>query len=268
MDTFTYRNVNGEITTEQPVEEYDTLIHMARCAVWIDCTGGFFNTAVQDIKKESAIGVDSKVAFGYHHEVTLLSISTQTRVYQFDILKLGMAAFDNGLRSILEGKIQKVIHNSRPLASCLNHKYSVKLANVFDTQVGELMIEKNVCGEFPQYMCSLTECIKVFLGLPIDRVQFNNDDKVMWMKRPLSPSLKISAAQNAVFLLPLQKCIKTKILSSLMQQGTNIFQEIVRDASNNEAIQHIGRNYLVPREFLQLEYPGQICEPIITSKFY
>jgi ribonuclease D len=256
MDPFIYRNINGESRKEQTVEEYDTLIHMARCAVFIDCIGGIFNTAVKDIKKESAIGIDSKVAFGHHHEVTLLSISTQTRVYQFDILKLGMAAFDSGLRSILEGKIQKIIHNSRPLASCLNHKYLVKLANVFDTQVGELIIEKNVCGLFPQYMCSLTECIEVFLGFPIDRVQFN-DDKEMWIKRPLLQSLRISAAQNAVFLLPLQKCIKTKMLSSLMWQSTNIFQKMVRDASNDEAVQHIGRNYLVPREFLQLEYPGQ-----------
>jgi ribonuclease D len=257
MDPIIYRNINDESTAEQTVEEYDTLIYMARCAVFIDCIDRFFNTAVQDIKKESTIGIDSKVAFGHHHEVTLLSISTQTRVYQFDILKLGMAAFENGLRSILEGKIQKVIHNSRPLASCLNHKYLVKLANVFDTQVGELIIEKNVCGEFPKYMCSLTECMKVFLGLPIDRVQFNNDDKLMWMKRPLSQSLKISAAQNAVFLLPLQKCIKTEMLSSLMQQGTNIFQKTVRDASNDEVLQHIARNYLVPREFLQLEYPDK-----------
>jgi len=252
-----YGNINSESTIEQTVEEYDTLIHMARCALFIDCIGGFFNTAVQDIKKESAIGIDSKVVFGHRQEVTLLSISTPSRVYQFDILKLGMAAFHSGLRSILEGKIQKVIHNSRPLASCLSHKYLVKLANVFDTQVGELIIEKNFCGEFPQYMCTLTECMKVFLGLPIDRVQFNNDDKAMWIKRPLSQSLKISAAQNAVFLLPLQKCIKTKMLSSLMQQGTNIFQKMVRDASNDEALQHIGRNYLVPQEFLQLEYPGK-----------
>jgi ribonuclease D len=257
MDPFICRNINGESRNEQTVEEYNILIHMAQCAVFIDCIGGLFNTAVQDIKKEPAIGIDSKVAFGHHHEVTLLSLSIQTRVYQFDILKLGMAAFDNGLRSILEGKIQKIIHNSRPLASCLNHKYLVKLANVFDTQVGELIIEKNVCGEFPQYMCSLTECIKVFLGFPIDRVQFNNNDKEMWIKRPLSQSLKISAAQNAVFLLPLQKCIKTKMLSSLMWQSTNIFQKMVKDASNDEAVQHIGRNYLVPREFLQLEYPGQ-----------
>jgi ribonuclease D len=257
MDSFIRRSINGDSTTEQTVERYDTLIRMAHCAVFIDCIGGFFNTAVKDIKKESLIGIDSKVAFGHHHEVTLLSISTQACVYQFDILKLGMTAFDSGLRSILEGKIQKVIHNSRPLCSCLNHKYLVKLANVFDTQVGELIIEKNFCGEFPQYMCSLTECMKVFLGLPIDRAQFNNDDKVMWIKRPLSQRLKISAAQNAVFLLPLQKCIKTKMLSSLIQQGTNIFQKMVRDASQDEAFQHIGRNYLVPQEFLQLEYPGK-----------
>ena len=229
---------------------------MAWRAVFIDCIGGFFNAAVQDIKKESAIGLDAKIACGHHYEVTLLTISTQIRVYQSDILKLGMTAFDNGLQAILESKIQKVIHNSRLLSSCLHHTYLVKLTNVFDTQVGELIIQKNLCGKFPPYVCSLTECVKVFLGLPLDRVQFNKDDIGMSTKCPLPQSLKISAAQNAVFLLPLQKCIETKMLSSLTMQGINIFQKTVRDASNDEAVQHIGRNYHVPQEFLQLEYPG------------
>jgi ribonuclease D len=256
MDPQIHRSSNGESTTEQTVKEYNTLIQMARRAVFIDCIGGFFYTAVQDIKKEAVIGIDAQVACGHHQEITLLSVSIKPCVYQFDILELGMAAFDNGLRSVLESKIQKVIHNGRLLSSCLHHKYLVKLANVFDTQVGELTIEKNFCGEFPQYMCSLTECIKVFLGLPLDRVQFNKDDTIMWIKRPLSQSLRISAAQNAVFLLPLQKCMKTKILSSLMQPGINIFLKTVSNASNDEAFLHIGRNYLVPQEFIQLEYPG------------
>ncbi|GFG35364.1 hypothetical protein Cfor_00914 [Coptotermes formosanus] len=256
MDPLINGSIKGESITERTVEEYGTLVNLAQHAVFIDCISGFFSIAVQAIKKESVIGIDAKVVhIGHNYEVILLSISIQTHVYQFDILTLGMAAFDNGLRSILESKIQKVIHNSRLLSGCLHHKYSVKLDNVFDTQVGEMIIEKNLCGEFPQYVCSLKECIKIFLGVPLDIVQFNKDDTLMWIKRPLSQSLKFTAAQNAVFLVPLQKCIKTKMFSSLMQ-GINIFLKTVRDAEDEEAIQHLGRNYLVPQEFLQLEYAG------------
>jgi hypothetical protein len=256
MDPLINESIKGESITERTVEEYDTLMHLAQRAVFIDCIGGFFKTAVQAILKESVIGIDASIAhISHQYEVLLLSISIQTHVYQFDILTLGMAAFDKGLRSILESKIQKVIHNSRLLSGCLHHKYLVKLDNVFDTQVGELIIEKNLCGEFPQYVCSLRECMKIFLGIPLDIVQFNKDDTVMWLKRPMSQSLKFTAAQNAIFLLPLQKCIKTNMFSSL-RQGIKIFLKTVRDARDDEAIQHLGRNYLVPQEFLKLEYPG------------
>jgi hypothetical protein len=256
MDPLANESIKGESSAEGTAEEYDTLIHLAQRAVFIDVVDKFFDTAVEAIKEESVIGIDAKVVrIDRRYEVILLSISIQTHVYQFDILKLGMPAFDNGLRSILESKIQKVIHNSRLLSSCLNHKYSVKLDNVFDTQVSELIIEKNLCGEFPKYVCSLGECTKIFLGIPLDIEQFNKDDTLMWIKRPLSQSFKTSAAQNAVFLLPLQKCIKTRMFSSL-KHGINIFLKTVRDASSDEAIQHTGKNYLVPQEFLQLEYSG------------
>jgi hypothetical protein len=124
---------------------------------------------------------------------------------------------------------------------------------VFDTQVGELMIEKNLCGKFPKYVCSLPECVKIFLGIPPTTMQFNKSDTAMWFKRPLSQSLKFAAAQDAVFLLPLQESMMAKMFESLMQ-GIDIFLKTVRDAGCDEAAQHIGMNHLVPQEFLELEY--------------
>jgi len=52
--------------------------------------------------------------------------------------------------------------------------------------------------------------------------------------------------------LPLQEHIKAKMFSSLTQ-GIDIFVKIVRDAGCDEATEHIGRNHLVPQEFLELE---------------
>lgn len=246
-------------------EEYDTLIGLAHGAVLIDCIDSFFNKAVEAIKNEAVIGIDAKGAsgIGMPYEVTLLSISIQMCVYQFDIQKLGMAAFDAGLRSILESKIQKVIHNSRLLSACLYHKYWVRIDNVFDTQVGELIIEKNSCGQFPKHVCSFPECVKIFLGIPPAVVQFNKDDTVWWIKRPLLQSLKFPAARNAVFLLPLQQRIKAKMFSSLTQ-GINIFLKAVRDAGNDEATLYIGKNHLVPQEFLKLECTSTQLQDHIT----
>ncbi|KDR15932.1 piRNA biogenesis protein EXD1-like [Zootermopsis nevadensis] len=235
-------------------EEYDTLIGVADGAILIDCIDKFFNKAIEAIKNEAVIGIDATGAssVGMSYQVTLLSIAIQMCVYQFDIQKLGMAAFDAGLRSVLESKVQKVIHDSRLLSACLYHKYWVRIDNVFDTQVGELMIEKNSCGKFPKYVCSLPECVKIFLGIPPAVVQFNKNDTVWWTKRPLLQSLKCPAARNAVFLLPLQQRIKAKMFSPVTQ-GINIFLKAVRDAGNDEANLHIGNNHLVPQEFLMLE---------------
>jgi hypothetical protein len=247
------RKWNSSIDCPLTTKEYDSLIYLAEHAVFFDYIDSCFIKAVETIKNESLVGIDVKTTnFGHHYEVTLLSISTQTCVYQFDILKLGMAAFDTGLQSIFESKIQKVIHNSRLSSSCLYHKYSVRLDNVFDTQAGELMIEKNLCGNFPKYVCSLPECMQKFLGIPPRAVQFNEDYRVMWMKRPLSQSLKFAAAQDAIFVLPLQESIMAKMFAPLMQ-GIKIFLEKVRDAQCDEAAQHIGMNHLVPQEFLELE---------------
>lgn len=247
------RKWNCSIDRPLAAEEYESLIRLAEHAIFIDYNDSCFNKAVETIKNEPLVGIDVKATnFDHHYEVTLLSISTQTCVYQFDILKLGMAAFDTGLRSIYESSIQKVIHNSRLSSGCLYHKYNVRIDNVFDTQVGELMIQKNVCGYFPKYVCGLPECMQIFLGIPPRSMQFNKHDTVMWMKRPLSQSLKFAAAQDAVFLLPLQESIMAKMFASL-KHGIKIFLKTVRDAECDEAAQQIGMNHLVPQEFLEFE---------------
>jgi hypothetical protein len=247
------RKWNCTIDCPLTAKEYDTLISLAEHAVFSDCIDSCFNRAVETIKNESLVGIDVKVTnSGHHHEITLLSISTETCVYQFDILKLGMTAFDAGLRTILESKIQKVIHNSRISSGCLYHKYSVWLDNVFDTQVGELLIEKNFCGKFPKHVCSLPECMEIFLGISPTAMQFNNDNTLVWIKRPLSQSLKFAAAKDAIFMLPLHESIMAKMFASLMQ-GTEIFLKTAREAGSSKAAQHIGMNYLVPQEFLDPE---------------
>lgn len=95
---------------------------------------------VRDIKAEPAIGFSVEGAmFGRHSKVSLLSIATPSRAFVFDMCTLGNAAFDNGLRDILETEeIEKVTHNCRLVSDCLHHKHRVTICNVFDTQVSRI----------------------------------------------------------------------------------------------------------------------------------
>ncbi|XP_069681155.1 piRNA biogenesis protein EXD1-like [Periplaneta americana] len=234
-------------------EEYDRLIALARDTVFIDCTNSLFGEAIETINKETIIGIDAKgVSHGRQSDIELFSIYTRSSIYQFDILKLGRKAFDSGLRTILNGTIVKVIHNSRLLSDCLYHQYSVKLENVFDTQVGELMVERNVTGKIPDYVCNLKECVNIFLGVPSSLVHSSQDD-AMWSVRPLTPSVMFAAARDVVFLLALQERIEARLLSRL-KKGTELFLTLVRDSENDEANFYIGRNHLVPKQFLEFEF--------------
>lgn len=74
--------------------------------------------------------------FGRCSKISLMSIATPSRAFLFDIYILGDAAFDNGLRDILEAdEIEKIIHNCRLISDCLHHKHHVTICSIFDTQV-------------------------------------------------------------------------------------------------------------------------------------
>jgi exonuclease 3'-5' domain-containing protein 1 len=100
---------------------------------------------VMDIRAEPTVGFSVEGAmFGRFSKVSLLSFAIPNRVFVFDICTLGDAAFDNGLRDILETeKIGKVIHNCRLVSDCLHHKHQVTIGNVFDTQVSRMGTPKD-----------------------------------------------------------------------------------------------------------------------------
>lgn len=100
---------------------------------------GYVTPQVKDIKAEAAVGLSVEGAmFGRCSKLSLISIATPSHAFLFDIYTLGDAAFDNGLRDILEAEeIEKVIHNCRLVSDCLHHKHHVTICSIFDTQVSE-----------------------------------------------------------------------------------------------------------------------------------
>jgi len=61
--------------------------------------------AVEEIKAEPAVGLSMEGAtFGRYSQASLVSIATPSLAFLFDIYTLSDAAFDNGLRDILESE--------------------------------------------------------------------------------------------------------------------------------------------------------------------
>ncbi|PSN38340.1 hypothetical protein C0J52_12688 [Blattella germanica] len=238
--------VDGFLTAN----EFDMLIQISQRTVFIDSFSSVFLDAIETISHEKEVGVDAK---GFHDNgINILSVSTTCCVYQFDILKLGMPAFNQGLQAILQGEVEKVVHDCHLLSYFLKKYYSVVLKNVFDTAVGELIITKHFAGKFSNFVCGLPDCVKVFLGIPPALVSLGVHDQEMWAKEKLSQNMKFSAARAVVFLLPL----KMRILAGMMlplKKGTDIFLRTIKQSSNEEALKYVGMDYLVPTEFMELQ---------------
>ena len=103
---------------------------------------------------------------GRNSRASLLSFATPSYTFSFDILTLGDAAFDNGLRDILESEqILKVIHNCRIVSNYLHHKHRVTIRGVCDTQVsGMLKVLKGVFGNTDLTCC----CRRIILQCVLD----------------------------------------------------------------------------------------------------
>jgi ribonuclease D len=69
-------------------------------------------------------------------------------IFVVDVLKLGQTAFDNGLRDLLENtNIQKILWDCRTDSDVLKHVHHVTLCNVFDVQLLDVFILKELKGK-------------------------------------------------------------------------------------------------------------------------
>jgi exonuclease 3'-5' domain-containing protein 1 len=256
-------------------EEYCTLKKLVGNYVLIDRVGDVFKRAVEDIKAEPAVGLSMEGAmFGRDSQASLVSFSTPSCAFLFDIYILGDAAFDNGLRDILESeKIEKVIHNCRLVSDCLHHKHRVTICGVFDTQVADLRATQQQYGQFPRCVRSLPQCLGIYLNLPanlIYRPQIHEGYIVLesqhWNKRPLPIELEKGAVKNSVFLLQLREKICEKLLCPFYQ-CVDIFLGVVKDSDQPEEREHQANDAKVPLELLSLyDQPQMAVDNQDTSK--
>ncbi|XP_061156844.1 piRNA biogenesis protein EXD1 [Syngnathus typhle] len=182
-----------------------------------------FGPAIMQIKKQHVVGVGADGVDMYKHgRLCWLQIATKHKVYLFDILLLGEKAFKNGLTMILESKgILKVVHDCRAIAGCLMTQHGVKMTNVFDTQVADVMcFHSETGGFFPHKVSTLHELVSRHLKLPSSHLsvletksQFTEEESKLWYKRPCPLPLLNAMALSVIHLQPLRMALLDCLLT-------------------------------------------------------
>uniref|UniRef100_T1IRH0 3'-5' exonuclease domain-containing protein n=1 Tax=Strigamia maritima TaxID=126957 RepID=T1IRH0_STRMM len=202
------------------------------CLVMITALDQCFYDAITHIKSNKIIGVAAEgINVDRNVDLCLLQIDTKNTVFLFDTVVMGNEFFQNGLSDIMTSKrILKVIHNCRELSGLLARQYEIKLQNVFDTQVADVMVYKmNNGGSFPKYVCSLSNCLINVLDMDNNDVNcltiregHEKEDKLIWVQRPLPLRLVDAAVKNVVNLRRLRQALLVQLLSEI-SRGTEIY---------------------------------------------
>ncbi|XP_068608172.1 piRNA biogenesis protein EXD1 [Brachionichthys hirsutus] len=224
-----------------------------------------FGPAVMDIKRQHAIGVGADGVDAFKHgRLCWLQIATKNKVYLFDILLLGDRAFKNGLSMIFENKhILKIIHDCRFIAGYLISQHGTNIANIFDTQVADVMRFFSETGGFlPNRVSTLEEVVSLHLKVPSSQLTYYQmksklvqEDWRVWQKRPCTAPLLKLMALSVIHLLPL----RLVLVDSLMMDYVSLVDSYLNSGYFEPDELHHTRTGSVlelPSEFRKLE---QMC---------
>ncbi|KAM7375733.1 hypothetical protein PAMP_005512 [Pampus punctatissimus] len=214
------------------------------------------------IKRQHVIGVGvDGVQVFKHGRLCWLQIATKNKVYLFDILLLGAQAFKNGLSMILESKhILKVIHDCRTLAGYLNTQFGVKLTNVFDTQVADVMcFYSETGGFFPDRVSTLQEVVSLHLKVPSSQLlslqmksQLTKEETEVWYERPCPVDLLQVMSLSVIHLQPLRLALLDALMTDYM-----VLVDSYLNSSHYapDGLEHINMESVLelPRDLRQLE---------------
>jgi len=148
----------------------------------------------ESLEEEKYIGIDTEFNWRntYFPELSLLQISTSSKILLIDCLKCKKLGF---LNNILEDKAKTIImHSSRSDTTVLNTNLKIKLNNCFDIQIAEKFING---GEIKNYGFIVAK----YFGYELDKSETNSN----WLKRPLTSKQLEYAADDVNFLIPTYK---------------------------------------------------------------
>ncbi|XP_057293616.1 uncharacterized protein LOC130622199 [Hydractinia symbiolongicarpus] len=214
----------ASMTMPRLVEQLDQVTRTFTGSIeLIDTTDGVRN-AVKKLRKYTELSLDCEgVRLGRDGKMMLLQLGAKgDTVYLFDVLKLGKALFELGVKDILESSIiVKYVFDCRQDSVSLWLEYQVKLSNVFDMQLLEYLCRKKAGTSFRRptkrwhyrlpVIRGMNDTVSKYVSLynlgfgslPFSAIKdaghnLINTEQTIWRYRPISNGLKIYAALDIV----------------------------------------------------------------------
>ena len=212
---------------------------------YIEKYDDLFSQAIAVLSKLDVVGVSIEgTMLGDQGDMSLLSMSSEDTVYMFDMVTLGQEIFKYGIGAILtDDKITKVFHDMRTVHYYLVHRYQLRMSQVYDTMIADqVFCTTQVYGGFiPNMFRSLNMLMRDYFGVcdfhlfyPRYRVTHYQSDAAVWLHRPLSNYLKLGAARNCLYLLPLHDMLKKANLLPF-HQSVDVLKNYIKDKDDPEA---------------------------------
>ncbi|XP_053400528.1 uncharacterized protein LOC123556945 [Mercenaria mercenaria] len=230
-----------------------------------------FYESVTYIKKHQVVAVAMEgISIGRFGRLCWLQIAVPGHVFMFDVLQMGRACFEEGVKSILESEdILKVLHDCRMVSDLLHHQYDINIINVFDTQVANVFVYRlRHHHDWPRYVDGLGSALVQHLDLSMEEVNWavvrerrREEDEEVWRERPPQRHLVEAAVKNVKHLIELRMVLMEKMMEEFVA-GVNIYLMHVRDASDNDAKRYQTTPHLLPVAFQDIRafmssYRGQ-----------
>ncbi|CAL1529970.1 unnamed protein product [Lymnaea stagnalis] len=221
-----------------------------------------FYDAMKHIMEQSIVAVNfDGVHLGRNGTLSLIEVATETKLFVFDMLKMGVNAFNEGLDALFASKaILKVMHDCRFVSDMMHHKYKISMVNIFDTQVANAFVYRLIHhGEWPRHVESLPGCLVNHLNLSNDQVHFmrvsgnfRKKDEAVWLQRPLADKLLSAACMNIKYLIQLHHVLMKKML---LEFKTGVYIYLNHVDNNGGEVEKCRANlHLLPHAFQNIQH--------------
>ncbi|KAK7495235.1 hypothetical protein BaRGS_00013417 [Batillaria attramentaria] len=232
------------------------------CTLIDDCKTDLFKEAVAYLLQQSVLAVSFEgVRLGRSGKLCWILMASREHTMFFDVLTMGKDCMEAGLKQILESPaILKVTHDCRLASDIMHHQYGVKLMNIFDTQVADVMVYRLEHGSncLPRYVSGLGECLQKYLSLSPEHIhimlvreQHPEKDEMVWELRPANSDVLDAAYKHVCHLLPL-RCVLMEKMQTEFIIGVDIYLKKVRDTIDSQAKMLQQKSHLLPHDFVDL----------------
>nr|CAH7762118.1 unnamed protein product [Callosobruchus chinensis] len=220
-------------------EEYERLKLMADNYIYLEHADNIYFESVEKLRNAETIGVICLGLEDRMASIRLLVLSTWQQVFLFDMKNFKNSYFYPEIKEILESSyVCKVMHKAGPMLDKLLRKYKVFVRNVFDTQVVDLVIEKNKTGVCPEKSRTVSECLVHYLNFPRWFLKSASETSAKkWLEQPLTSKRRNYAAQLVTYLIILKEEMQKTLLSEIHRAIDNV-HDYYASLNNKEFADH------------------------------